>query len=324
MIYCIYHGSCLDGFAAAWCVYRKYGPDAVMIPAKYGEDSYKKARAQLPEKLDKGTTVIVVDFSFPHADMLALFEEVQNTPYSSVVWLDHHKTAFEAFGWHPTFFYSETDAAWRATWPCVEAVLDNNRSGARIAWDYFFSHEQAPALIEAVDDTDRWVHKLTWSKLLTKAVWAYAPWDFNSFGSFATPQARDKLISEGALLQRKHDSDVAAAIQSGKMNCWIHTPGQVQYAPLPAEPTQAGYYMLGLAVNCAPSITSDVGHKLALESGTYGLCWCLGKDNVVKCSLRSNGEYDVSAIAKAFGGGGHRNAAGFSCDMHTLMSFLRP
>ena len=28
----------------------------------------------------------------------------------------------------------------------------------------------------------------------------------------------------------------------------------------------------------------------------------------VRCSLRSNGDYDVSAIAKSFGGGGHRNA----------------
>lgn len=33
--------------------------------------------------------------------------------------------------------------------------------------------------------------------------------------------------------------------------------------------------------------------------------------NKVKWSLRSNGEFDVSAIAKHHGGGGHKNAAGF-------------
>ena len=33
-----------------------------------------------------------------------------------------------------------------------------------------------------------------------------------------------------------------------------------------------------------------------------------------KYSLRSKGDFDVSIIAKAFGGGGHKNAAGFESD----------
>ena len=78
----------------------------------------------------------------------------------------------------------------------------------------------------------------------------------------------------------------------------------------------------GLAVN-APIHVSEVGHELANQSGTYGLVWYMGVDNRVKCSLRSNGEYDVSAIARAFGGGGHRNAAGFEIDIQTLMGWLK-
>lgn len=34
-------------------------------------------------------------------------------------------------------------------------------------------------------------------------------------------------------------------------------------------------------------------------------------DDVIGVSLRSKGEYDVAAVARGFGGGGHRNAAGF-------------
>jgi nanoRNase/pAp phosphatase (c-di-AMP/oligoRNAs hydrolase) len=44
---------------------------------------------------------------------------------------------------------------------------------------------------------------------------------------------------------------------------------------------------------------------------------------MAKCSLRSNGDYDVSAIAKAFGGGGHRNAAGFQVPVETLLWWLK-
>ncbi|HEQ71288.1 MAG TPA: bifunctional oligoribonuclease/PAP phosphatase NrnA [Spirochaetia bacterium] len=34
---------------------------------------------------------------------------------------------------------------------------------------------------------------------------------------------------------------------------------------------------------------------------------------LLRCSLRSKGHIDVAEIAKSFGGGGHRNAAGFKC-----------
>jgi nanoRNase/pAp phosphatase (c-di-AMP/oligoRNAs hydrolase) len=42
-----------------------------------------------------------------------------------------------------------------------------------------------------------------------------------------------------------------------------------------------------------------------------------------QCSLRSNGDYDVSAIAKVFGGGGHKNAAGFEVPLSTLIGWLK-
>jgi nanoRNase/pAp phosphatase (c-di-AMP/oligoRNAs hydrolase) len=80
----------------------------------------------------------------------------------------------------------------------------------------------------------------------------------------------------------------------------------------------------GLAANCPPHLTSDVGHELANQSGTFGLCWTLSKEGLTaQCSLRSNGDYDVSAIAKAFGGGGHKNAAGFEVPLETLVGWLK-
>ena len=79
---------------------------------------------------------------------------------------------------------------------------------------------------------------------------------------------------------------------------------------------------IGLAVN-TPMHISEVGHELANQSGTFGLVWYLDAENKVRCSLRSNGDYDVSATAKAFGGRGHRNAAGFETDIETLMGWLK-
>lgn len=80
----------------------------------------------------------------------------------------------------------------------------------------------------------------------------------------------------------------------------------------------------GLMANCPTHLTSDVGHELANQSGTFGLLWSITKDGHCACSLRSNGDYDVSAIAKKFGGGGHKNAAGFEVPIKTLLGWMKP
>ncbi|MEA3501885.1 MAG: DHHA1 domain-containing protein, partial [Actinomycetota bacterium] len=54
--------------------------------------------------------------------------------------------------------------------------------------------------------------------------------------------------------------------------------------------------------------------RLSREAGVA----CLLKETrpgVLKGSLRSRGEVDVAEIASAFGGGGHRNAAGFTSEL---------
>lgn len=79
----------------------------------------------------------------------------------------------------------------------------------------------------------------------------------------------------------------------------------------------------GLIVNCLPTFGSDVGHKLAKDCGTYGLTWHTVDGVEARCSLRSDGDYDVSVIAKQFGGGGHKNAAGFSVPLKTLLSWYK-
>lgn len=82
-------------------------------------------------------------------------------------------------------------------------------------------------------------------------------------------------------------------------------------------------YPAGLACNAPAFLAPDLGQELANKSGTFGLVWSMAGDGQILCSLSSNGNYDVSVIAKALGGGGHRNAAGFSTDISTLLSWLK-
>jgi nanoRNase/pAp phosphatase (c-di-AMP/oligoRNAs hydrolase) len=64
----------------------------------------------------------------------------------------------------------------------------------------------------------------------------------------------------------------------------------------------------------SPILRSSVGHELAKRASfgaPWGMVYRLHGDRV-DVSIYSIGELDVSRVAYEHGGGGHRNAAGFS------------
>lgn len=65
-------------------------------------------------------------------------------------------------------------------------------------------------------------------------------------------------------------------------------------------------------INTTYAVSELVG-TLA-ESAHFAVGWFQRQDGRFVYSLRSRGDFDVSDVAKAFGGGGHRNAAGFTVD----------
>ncbi|MFI5386921.1 MAG: bifunctional oligoribonuclease/PAP phosphatase NrnA [Fimbriimonadales bacterium] len=59
-----------------------------------------------------------------------------------------------------------------------------------------------------------------------------------------------------------------------------------------------------------------VNELLSIETVQISALLREAKPGRTRCSLRSRGGYDVSAVARAFGGGGHKNAAGCTFDCH--------
>jgi len=64
---------------------------------------------------------------------------------------------------------------------------------------------------------------------------------------------------------------------------------------------------------------SELGNRLAEQSGSFGLVWQVGADGEAKVSLRAAGKVDVARIAAGYGGGGHPNAAGFRLPLSRFM-----
>jgi phosphoesterase RecJ-like protein len=86
----------------------------------------------------------------------------------------------------------------------------------------------------------------------------------------------------------------------------LHSAGRVAVQSMPRgllEETQARYEEADQFINI-PLRSRELRVSIFFKENSAGL-W--------RCSLRSKGSIDVAAIARGYGGGGHRTAAGFKC-----------
>jgi len=310
----IYHANCTDGFGAAFAAWTVLGDEAEYLPMRYDEAEKWNTED------GRGRDVYILDFSLPSKTLVVLTAIAKK-----VVFFDHHKTAFESLLGGAAVDYMVEGKKYEAIYvDGSHFILDNNRSGALIAWEYFNPGTVIPALISHIDDYDRWQFKLDGTKELNKALWSGTPWNFEQWEDLACSDLTP-MYKAGKAILRAHDQNVQTVVKGTAMDCTI-----VDFSTITGwESGHCGdipHYtsFSGLMSNCPAHLSSDVGHELANQSGTFGLLWSIRKDGKCGCSLRSNGDYDVSAIAKAFGGGGHKNAAGFEVPITTLLSWVKP
>jgi oligoribonuclease NrnB/cAMP/cGMP phosphodiesterase (DHH superfamily) len=173
--------------------------------------------------------------------------------------------------------------------PSWYAHFDLNRSGAGLAWDFFNPGVPRPDLINRIEDRDLWRFAYPDTRAVQAAVFSY-PYDFDTWDLLFKCNL-ETLRLEGEAIERKHFKDIGELIE-------------VVTRPM----TIAGHTVP--MANLPYTLTSDAGHKLAAGKPFAGCYWDTPAGRVF--SLRSTDEgLDVSAIAKQYGGGGHRNASGF-------------
>jgi len=220
-----------------------------------------------------GREVYVVDFSFKRLQMKQLCEAA-----ARVTVLDHHISAQEDL------------EGLEAEHDNLEVVFDMSRSGAVITWEYF--HRQpTPHLLLHVQDQDLWQFKLEGTRDINAALMSY-PFDFALWHEVASSAERfNILLREGEAINRFRRE----MIGSYKARAVL---GRI-----------AGYEVP--IVNCPRAITSELVGELA-EGHPFAAGY-QDKGTKRSWSLRSsrNGGEDVAKVAALFGGGGHKNAAGF-------------
>lgn len=298
---CIYHGNCADGFTAAWAVWKRFGDGVQYIPGTYGA----------PPPDVTGKHVVIVDFSYKRPVLAEMLKSAK-----SILVLDHHKTAEAdlAQGGGEDRFFSMSNFTGTVDWNrylqnleqdgfenvgrLVYTLFDMGRSGAGIAWDFFHPHTPRPALVDYVEDRDLWQFRLPRSRDVAANLFSYA-YTFENWDKCAAALEQGRAFAdEGAAIERKHHKDVAELVQAFRRSMVI------------------GGQLVPVA-NVPYTLTSDAGHLMCSQPHEgyrppFAACyWDTPAGRVF--SLRSiEGGYDVSKIAAVYGGGGHKNAAGFT------------
>lgn len=191
-----------------------------------------------------------------------------------IISIDHHLTAEEAVKATKEYSYS----------------LEN--SGSVLAWKYFHPAEPIPMLLKYVEDMDLWRFRLPHSREIFAYLdifdFTFEIWD-KIYADLERPENRKKYIENGSVLLKFEEKSVGELVNNAEL---------VEFA---------GYRTL--AVN-SPIYESQIGAVLVKKMPPIGIIWSR-KKNKIGVSLRSDGKTDVSAIARKFGGGGHKAAAGF-------------
>lgn len=284
---CLYHGNCFDGICAAWVV-RKRFPNVELIPANYGDDKLMTNITQdCYENANINDSYILVDFSFPRELMILLSNKVK-----SLIVIDHHKTAEEA---------------------CQGldfCHFDMNESGASLAWKFFFPNHSLPVLVEYIKDRDLWLFKEPESEAVNAFIQSHEM-DVDAYEELyemlETNDGFAQAISSGNAIVRYKNSLVERLVQN-------HILMNI-----------AGYVV---PVVNSPVLMSELGNALAkmIDSTTgervpFGAYYFDRADGIRQWGARSIGDFDVSAVAKLYGGGGHKNAAGWQ-EAHPQHSFI--
>jgi len=272
---CFHHNDA-DGYCAAAIVNHAYSRPDKGKRKEFVEMDYKKSvdvDLILPDE-----EVVIVDFSFKPEVMQKVIGKTKN-----IIWIDHHKTA--------------ADYDYGIELEGLRDFSEPGKSGALLAWEYFFQFDKVPVAVLLVSDYDTWQHKMNddiqFNLGLMANEWARDPkspeWD--ELLSSQSAVYADNCICDGYAIEKFRDSRCE------------------DYCRMYGYETEIRGHK-AFAVN----LYTFGSHTFGKRMKEYDICIGYVFDGSrYTVSLYSDGGVDTSVISKSYGGGGHSGASGFIC-----------
>jgi oligoribonuclease NrnB/cAMP/cGMP phosphodiesterase (DHH superfamily) len=276
MTHVLYHANCIDGFGAAYVAslyYRAKSEPFNLVPCSYG-GSVSAYPVTDP--------VRVFDFSWKRPVLERMLDRCPD-----LYLFDHHTTAEKELEGLP------------------HCTFDMTKSGAQLAWAYYFGDEPEPWWVAYIADRDLWKKKLVgcddvhaWLGSYPKTIEA---WD-QILDANPTRAPLAEALTEGRAIQR-----VFRQMQTERLtraNCF-QTSLLGGFAEIWWTYCDEHRLVSQLCLDLAARSASRIG-ICVFPDGNY--------------SIRSTEDGpDVGALAARFGGGGHKHSAGCTGDPFGLL-----
>jgi len=280
---CYYHRD-MDGKCAAAIVYDKFhselGSYLQMIDIDYKDDFD-------PNSISKDEVVWILDFSFHPEVMEQILKITQD-----ITWIDHHKSAME-------YKYSKE----------LKGIRDINFAGCELTWKFLHPNDTMPRIVEMLGRYDIWdfskygddLNRLqsgirlydTSPQSISWNIWLstkYSGQDLDGIGYCM--DELNVLLDEGSIALKYRNRTWASLIKA-----WGFFATFEGYKAICCNAGSVSSQMFD-------TITED--YDVMMPFIFDGKQWTISvytkKDNI-----------DCAELAKKYGGGGHKKAAGFQC-----------
>jgi len=296
---CFYHSQDLDGHCSGAIVKYRF-PEAIMHPINYGDE--------FPwYEIKPEDEVYMVDFCLqPFNGMIRLGKSC------NLVWIDHHATSIEEVFACPAIIEAKH-------------TLNPKKAACELTWEYLFPDKPVPLAVKLLSLYDSWTyqgHELEDMVLpfqMRLRMEELDPKDWGDYEEEGDPAYwwiqrllrsdnagtfwLKPLIEEGRLLLRYDEANKAKYARTYAFETTLHLFSHQVIRPRAFK---------AIAVNLGhtnskvfDSVYDPAKHELMIP-------FVRRVDKLWNVSLYSTKpEIDCGEIAKSFGGGGHKGAAGF-------------
>lgn len=291
---------------------------------------------QIPD-LSSYDKVIMCDISFPKEHMEVLYSYLKD----NFIWCDHHISVIKD---SETMFYHQTNG-----------IRNTKFAACELTWQYFFPNETIPEIVRLLGRYDCFGHKFTKEdsnrldtlcdirdNSATEQLHLYQ----EELDTLLKKKDEEQKVLEFQYGARQCISNYEEAyhklqsnINLGNSLCYeIHNIGKSIYQYLCTEAKQAYKNGFPIYFELNPcNVNNNVKKFICINKERFNpinfgidyhkdgydgaMCFHIDSNKIINVSLyNDNGLVDCSQMAKQFGGGGHKGAAGFRI---TLQQFIK-
>lgn len=307
---CVYHSIDLDGWMSAAIVkhwfktnnngYIKDTEDNFcdFIGYNYGQP--------IPD-LSEYDKVIMCDISFPKEEMINLYEN------KDFIWLDHHISAINESK-HSAVILSYDD---------VNGIRDTKFAACELTWKHFFNNKPMPEIVRLLGRYDCFGHKNTPEELKVLEFQYGARGVISNyeeaykeliecqtyFPQSGYPTREGEILEIGKAIYSYLCTEAKQSYKNGFTITFDNVPDRH-----PMDSFVKYYERKFICINKERFNPINFGIDYHKDGYDGAACFHYANGKWNFSLYNDNGNVDCSAIAKQYGGGGHKGAAGFIID----------